>query len=964
MDKPKILAASLRAIARFAWPGLVLIALSACENPVTKELKPDPAQQPKSNNYTPTVSAVSNFTIAQDSSATVNYTINDQDGPLSCQSNVYLSTSDASLLPVTYMTKSGSAPNCQLRLTPAPGFWGSVTVRIEVNDGHASAYSSFTMTVTEGVPTATVSSASANEGNNATFTVQLTQASPLSKSVTYATSNGTAIAGSDYTSTSGTLVFTPGQTSKTVTVPTIHDNIYAPNKSFTLTVTAVGVNSSGTGTVVNTDAAPTASAANVSANEGSSLTFTVDLNRASTTSTTVTYATANGTAISGTNYTSTSGTLTYLAGETSKTVTVASQNDGTYTSALNFSLGITANATTNTSTGTINNTDAAPTASASNVSANEGSALTFTVNLDRPSSSSTTVTYSTANGTAIAGTNYTSTSGTLTFLAGETSKTLNVPSQNDGTYTSNLSFTLSLTASGTTNTATGTVVNTDAAPTASAANASANEGTAITFTVNLNRPSSSSTSVTYSTTDGTAAAGTNYTSTSGTLTFLAGETSKTVSVPTADDSVYDSNLTFTLSMTANSTTNTATGTVINIDAAPTAAAADVSANEGSGLTFTVNLNRASTSSTTVTYATVGGTAFAGTNYTAASGTLTFTAGQTSKTITVTSLADGTYTPDLNFTVSLTANSVTNSATGTIVNTDAAPTASAGNISANEGSDLVFTVSLDRPSSATTSVTYSTSNGTAASGTNYTAASGTLTFTAGQTSKTVTVSSQNDGTYTPDLTFTLSMTANSTTNTATGTVVNTDAAPTASAANASASEGSAITFTVNLNRPSSTSTSVTYATSDSSAAAGTNYTAASGTLTFLAGETSKTVTVTTADDSIYTPNLTFTLSMTANATTNTATGTVINTNAAPTASAANVSANEGSDLTFTVNLTRASSTSTTVTYATVGNTAFAGTNYTATSGTLTFTAGQTSKTVTVSSLADSVYTPNLTFDLNL
>lgn len=966
MDKPirQILRAFVRA--HSAQLLLLALALTACKNPVAKEVSGGSAQKPKqpTNSLAPVISSISDVTINQDETVTVNYTITDTDSTLDCRSSIYLSNSNQYLLPVTYMVKSGTAPNCRLQLTPAAGYWGSATVRIQAYDGQYSTYRSFNLNVNEGDPTAVAANASANEGSNVTFTVQLTQASPLAKTVTYATSNGTATAGVNYTATSGTLVFAAGETSKTITVPTINDNVHTANLTFGLTLTAVGVTSSATGTVTNTNSAPTASAANVSANEGSNLTFTVDLNRASAFSTSVTYATANGTALAGTNYTSASGALTFAAGETSKTVTVTSLSDGVHAANLNFELSLTANSTTNTSTGTVVNTDGAPTASASNVSANEGSNLVFTVTLDRSSASSTAVTYATSNGTGAAGTNYTSTSGTLTFAAGETSKTLNVPSLNDGTYASDLTFTLSLTASTVTNTATGTVVNTHAAPTASAANASANEGSNITFTVNLNRPSSTSTSVTYATSDGSALDGTNYTDTSGTLTFAAGETSKTLNVPTTDDNVHAGNLTFTLSLTANATTNNATGTVNNVNPAPTATASNVSANEGSNLTFTVNLNRASSSSTSVTYATSNGTAAAGTNYTAASGTLTFLAGETSKTVSVTSLTDGVHAADLIFTLSLTANATTNTATGTIVNTDAAPTASAANASANEGSNVTFTVNLNRASTSSTSVTYATSNGTGTAGTNYTSASGTLTFAAGETSKTINVSSIDDNVHAGNLTFTLSLTANAVTNTATGTVNNTNTAPTASAANASANEGSNITFTVNLNRSSTSSTSVTYATSDGTALEGTNYTDTSGTLTFAAGETSKTVSVPTTDDGVHAGSLTFTLSMTANAVTNTATGTITNTNSAPTASAANVSANEGSNLTFTVDLNRASTSSTTVAYATVGDSAFAGANYTATSGNLVFAAGETSKTVSVTSLVDNVHAGNLTFNLNL
>src|SRR5690606_35996465 len=94
----------------------------------------------------------------------------------------------------------------------------------------------------------------------ATFTVTLSAASGRSVSVNYATSNGTATAGSDYTATSGTLTFTPGQTTKTITVPIANDT--QPESSETFTVTLSGASNAtiadatGIGTITDNDQLP------------------------------------------------------------------------------------------------------------------------------------------------------------------------------------------------------------------------------------------------------------------------------------------------------------------------------------------------------------------------------------------------------------------------------------------------------------------------------------------------------------------------------------------------------------------------------------------------------------------------------------------------------------------------------------------------------------------------------------
>ncbi len=74
-----------------------------------------------------------------------------------------------------------------------------------------------------------------------------------------------------------------------------------------------------------------------------------------------------------------------------------------------------------------------------------GASITFTVSLDMSSSSSVTVDYATANGTAVAGTDYTATSGTLTFAAGQTSATITVPVLLNESATGTTTFDLNLT---------------------------------------------------------------------------------------------------------------------------------------------------------------------------------------------------------------------------------------------------------------------------------------------------------------------------------------------------------------------------------------------------------------------------------------------------------------------------------------------------------------------------------------
>src|SRR5262249_50889102 len=134
------------------------------------------------------------------------------------------------------------------------------------------------------------------------FTVTLSFASSNTVTAQYATADSTAIAGSDYTATSGTLTFAPGEISKTITVSVLGDRIAEPNETFNVYLSAPSLatisESQGVGTILDDE--PRISINDVSKKEGNSGTtafvFTVSLSTTYDQIVTVRYATANGTA--------------------------------------------------------------------------------------------------------------------------------------------------------------------------------------------------------------------------------------------------------------------------------------------------------------------------------------------------------------------------------------------------------------------------------------------------------------------------------------------------------------------------------------------------------------------------------------------------------------------------------------------------------------------------------------------
>jgi large repetitive protein len=188
------------------------------------------------------------------------------------------------------------------------------------------------VTITGGVTVA--------EGNGgealATFTVSLSAPDDVPVTVRYATADGTATAaGADYRAASGELTFAPGETSKAVTVAVLGDRLGEPNETFSVNLSGASpyaLVEDGQGVATITDDEPRIWISNAGIIEGNSgtrpLVFTVSLSAAYDAPVTINFATADGTArASGGDYLSTSGTLTFAPGETTKTITVLVKGD-------------------------------------------------------------------------------------------------------------------------------------------------------------------------------------------------------------------------------------------------------------------------------------------------------------------------------------------------------------------------------------------------------------------------------------------------------------------------------------------------------------------------------------------------------------------------------------------------------------------------------------------------------------
>lgn len=181
-----------------------------------------------------------------------------------------------------------------------------------------------------------VDDASANEGGALIFTVTKSGSTTLSHNINYSTAGDTADL-NDYQAVSGTLTFSPSETEKTITVQTTHDEMYEGHEEVWLylanaTNNAAITDPQGKGTINNNDSAPSFSINSVTREEGLSLTFTVTKNGSTAYAHSINYATANHSATAPSDYGARSGTLSFAAAETSKTITVPTVQDSAYES--------------------------------------------------------------------------------------------------------------------------------------------------------------------------------------------------------------------------------------------------------------------------------------------------------------------------------------------------------------------------------------------------------------------------------------------------------------------------------------------------------------------------------------------------------------------------------------------------------------------------------------------------------
>ena len=405
-------------------------------------------------------------------------------------------------------------------------------------------------------------------------------------------------------------------------------------------------------------------------------------------------------------------------------------------------------------------------------------------------SGSVSVAYNTVAGTALPGVNYTTTSGTLTFNNGDTAKNFAVPLLTNNLVQGPvyLSVMLSNPTGGATliapTNATLTILDNDVGFNfVNATNyVSETNAYASIFVQCLGNPAGS-VSVNYATTNyattNAAIPGVNYTPVSGTLTFTTGETLQVILVPLIDDPMVTGDLTFTVNL-SNPTNGTqlavpSNSVVVVQDADAglsfTNSVASVLKNAGSLVVAVVCSNPrvepvivdSNTVPLSVNYLTADGTALAGLDYTAVSGTLVFTNGIATNTFTVPIINNSLVVGNRTFTVSLSSPTPPGQLvppsvqTVTIIDNNSGLSFSSPTYTVlKSGVAATITVLRTDNTNTVSSVNFATANGTALAGLDYIATNGTFVFTNGQTSQTFSVIVINNTVVQPDKTVLLQL----------------------------------------------------------------------------------------------------------------------------------------------------------------------------------------------------------------
>ena len=693
----------------------------------------------------------------------------------------------------------------------------SATVTITDNDG-------VTLNLTPGTRTVT-------EGAAAAFTVTRTGNTTSAFTVPWSIVHGSTTA-PDLGTTGGTLSFAANATSAAISASTINDATIEGPETFDVVLGSPSLSgvviSNGTGSVTVTDndslVAVGAATATIAEN-GGTLQLPVSRSGSLGTTASVAWSATNGTARAGTDFgtsgvTTLSGSLSLPANAASANIAIPILNNAAitgsrgFTVTLNTATGATLDAGNKTVAVTITEDDKGIAMAGATASVAEGAgSVSVTVNRLGPPTGAVSATWSTANGTGVAGTHFgnggstTQLSGTLNWPDGDgTAKSIVVPILNDGAVNANRTFSVTLNSAtgatlGTTKTTTVTIADDDNTLQFSAATATIAESTAtLNLSVTRTGGTAGAASVVWATANGTAAVGSDFGSPGvpfalgGTLNWAGGDAAaKTISIPIINNAALSGGsrvFSVALSDPGGATIGANAGVQVTItddEKGVAFASATHEVTEGTAsIVLSVNRIGPTTQALAVPWSTANGSALAGTQFGTSgstaqrSGTLSWAAGDAmAKNITIPILSNAISHGDTAFTVAIGTmpagfiKGEPNVATVTVHDDDLPPESvvrfASPKVTIVEGPGANAQLTLTREVCSggncnptlnrQVTVKYSTTAGSALAASDFTAASNAVvTFAPFETSKFVTIPITNNTTAEAAEAFTVTLSA--------------------------------------------------------------------------------------------------------------------------------------------------------------------------------------------------------------
>jgi hypothetical protein len=277
------------------------------------------------------------------------------------------------------------------------------------------------------------------EGGKASFRIQRTGDITVAGSVNFATRNGTALAGADYTVVNETISFAAGESSKIIEVATTADGLAENQDSFhgIIITTRQGDSVSMNAASASIYSQQYSLAKLADAVEGGNATFRVSRTGDTSVSSTVLFSTANGSAIGGLDFTPVNQQINFAAGETTKDINVLALRDSIAESSESFTASLSRVDNDSIISGgsiaaTITNGAGTSSYSLAKLSdAVEGGKASFRIQRTGDITVAGSVNFATRNGTALAGADYTAVNETISFAAGESSSSVDVQTLSD-----------------------------------------------------------------------------------------------------------------------------------------------------------------------------------------------------------------------------------------------------------------------------------------------------------------------------------------------------------------------------------------------------------------------------------------------------------------------------------------------------------------------------------------------------